>query len=185
MGSLISPLLITLIFSSRPCRAVTGYTFLDNHSQDRWDFFTGSSLWVFAFLGCFVGYTRGGLSQSHQIYRFISFSRIFTIWLIFKRWTPENGEMNLEVGIVLVIDVNMNNSFRPSNLYRKQGLYFIHNLKQSRSLKDKINLFAKNCNQCSVNLKGQYQSKGFNPFNEYSTFRKKKRSDIVSTINNV
>ena len=93
--------------------------------------------------------------------------------------------MNLEVGIVLVIDANMNNSLRPSNLYQKQGLYFIHNLKQSRSLKDQINLFAKNCNQCSVNLKGQYQSKGFNPFNEYSTFRKKKRSDIVSTINNV
>ena len=122
--------------------------------QVRHYIFTGSLLWIYAFLGCFVGYTRGGLSQSHELYQFISFPRIFTVWLIVKRWTPENGEMNLEVGIVLIIDVNMNNSLRPSNLYRKQGLYFIHNLKQSRSLKDKIDLFAKNCNQCCVNLKG-------------------------------
>ena len=61
MGSLTSPLLlllIILILGSRPCRAVTGYTFLDNHSQNRWDIFTGSLLWFYAFLGCFVGYTR-------------------------------------------------------------------------------------------------------------------------------
>ena len=32
--------------------------------------------------------------------------------------------MNLEVGIVIIIDVIINNSLRPSNLYRKQGLYY-------------------------------------------------------------